>query len=101
MKKQLKSQEFIHPLILSPTPTCLRKKIEKSQKNRVCFPSCSSWNLKKLLFNQTDFNCQRSVGVFYLLLKIPTYAQAEEFVDFRLLPVVGWNRQARLIKTQG
>jgi len=35
-----KQQEFIHPLILSPTH---ETKLTKIQKNRVCFPSCSSW----------------------------------------------------------
>jgi len=47
-----KQQEFIHPLILSPTH---ETKLTKIQKNRVCFPSCSSWpnELSNWPFNQS------------------------------------------------
>lgn len=52
-----KQQEFIHPLILSPTH---ETKLTKIQKNRVCFPSCSSWpnELSNWPFNQSN---QKSV----------------------------------------
>ena len=58
------SQEFIHPLILSPT--LHRKKLKKIQKNRVCFPSCSSWNIIAALAKQS--NEQPFKHLFSLLL---------------------------------
>jgi len=56
-----KQQEFIHPLILSPT-LHERKKATKIQKNQICFPSCSSWpNDRNWPKNQSKKHTQKKL----------------------------------------
>merc|ERR1712062_574792 len=72
-----KQQEFIHPLILSPT-LHERKKMKIQKKKQICFPSCSSWPkaISKLTKNQSKKhtkNCVKTKQQIITLIRIKTY----------------------------
>merc|ERR1712025_114328 len=83
------SQEFIHPLILSPTPTYIGIEKQKNEENNAKKSSLFSilFFLELLSENPGEPNHQDpqnqskpkhfirfySVGVFYLLLSVPTF----------------------------
>ena len=118
--KQKYSQEFIHPLILSPTPTYWnwKKKLKKRQKKLSLFSilfflELLSENQRLLTMTNLPSKPQTvskpkhfirfySVGVFYLLLLSCQPFFAQELCRLpNWISVVGWNRQARLNGSPG
>jgi len=72
-----KQQEFIHPLILSPT-LHERKKWKSKKKKQICFPSCSSWPkaISKLTKNQSKKHTKKlrkTKQQIITLIRIKTY----------------------------